>query len=117
VAKRAKKIASGKREEVSFEENLAALEEIVEALDQGELSLEESLARYEEGVSRLKACHALLAQAEQKIELLTGVDEEGRPETREFGHQASANKAASGDSSDSANEPAHDRVDDPKGLF
>jgi exodeoxyribonuclease VII small subunit len=64
-------------EEVSFEENLEHLENIVVDLESGNLSLDEALARYEEGVKRLRGCHAALAQAERKIEILAGVRADG----------------------------------------
>ncbi|MCL6502965.1 MAG: exodeoxyribonuclease VII small subunit [Pirellulales bacterium] len=74
----------------SFEESLARLEQIVRALEDGELSLSESLAQYEQGVKLLAQCHAFLEQAERKIELLTGVDEQGRPITEPFADPAGA---------------------------
>ncbi len=69
----------------SFEESLARLEQIVRALEDGNLGLAESLAQYEQGVKLLAQCYAFLEQAERKIELLTGVDDEGRPLTEPFG--------------------------------
>lgn len=65
----------------SFEEALARLDEIVERLEGGVGTLEESLAGYEEGVGLLRRCHGMLEVAEQKIELLTSVDEDGRATT------------------------------------
>jgi exodeoxyribonuclease VII small subunit len=63
----------------SFEHSLAELEAIVHDLEDGQLGLGDALARYEQGVKHLKHCYALLTQAEQKIELLTGVAEDGTP--------------------------------------
>jgi exodeoxyribonuclease VII small subunit len=68
----------------SFESALAELEAIVHALEDGELPLDEALTRYEGGIALLKRCYALLEQAEQRIELLTGVDAEGNPTTAPF---------------------------------
>ena len=68
----------------TFEEALARLEQIAQALEDGNLGLDESLACYEEGVKHLKTCHKLLDQAERKIELLSGVDADGNPVTRPF---------------------------------
>jgi len=62
----------------SFEEALARLEEIVHTLEEGQIDLEESLARYEEGVGLLRQGYALLARAERRIELLSGLDAEGK---------------------------------------
>jgi len=68
----------------TFEHSLAELEAIVHDLEDGQLGLAEALARYEQGVKHLKHCYALLTQAEQKIELLTGVSEDGTAITQAF---------------------------------
>ncbi len=71
-------------ENLSFEDALARLEGIAAELESGDLGLTESLKEYEEGVAHLRHCHALLRSAERKIELLTGVDSEGRPVVQSF---------------------------------
>ncbi|HRB13151.1 MAG TPA: exodeoxyribonuclease VII small subunit, partial [Vicinamibacteria bacterium] len=48
----------------SFETALSRLEQIVVALEKGDLSLEESLKLYEEGISRARLCQERLEQAE-----------------------------------------------------
>ena len=68
----------------SFEHSLAELEAIVHDLEEGQLGLAEALARYEEGVRHLKHCYQILEAAERKIELLTGVAEDGTPCTEGF---------------------------------
>lgn len=70
--------------QTTFEDALAALEAIVHQLEDGDLGLEESLARYEQGVKHLKHCFALLQDAERRIELLTGVKDDGTPLTQPF---------------------------------
>jgi exodeoxyribonuclease VII small subunit len=70
--------------EPSFEVALGELEAIVHQLEEGDLGLAESLARYEQGVKHLKHCYQLLKAAEQKIELLTGVEESGAAITEPF---------------------------------
>jgi exodeoxyribonuclease VII small subunit len=75
-------------EDVSFEEALAELEQVVRDLESGETGLEESLGRYERGVGLIKRCYAQLREAEQRILLLTGTDEEGKPVLQPFGHTA-----------------------------
>jgi exodeoxyribonuclease VII small subunit len=67
-----------------FEDALAELEAIVHQLEEGELGLAEALGRYEQGVKHLKHCYTLLQNAERKIELLTGVKEDGTPLTQPF---------------------------------
>jgi exodeoxyribonuclease VII small subunit len=68
----------------SFEAALASLEAIVHDLEDGDLGLAEALARYEQGIKHLRHCYDLLEQAERKIELLTGIDAEGRAKTAPF---------------------------------
>src|SRR5262245_60095355 len=68
----------------TFEQSLARLEQIVQQLEDGRTDLAASLAAYEEGVKLLRQCHGLLERAERRIELLSGVDAEGRPVVEEF---------------------------------
>ena len=67
---------AAKKKTEPFETHLQALEEIVDALEGGELDLESALARYEDGVKRLKTCYALLQNAEQRVRKLVGDREE-----------------------------------------
>ena len=73
----------------SFEAAVAELEQILRALEDGSTSLEESLARYERGVGLLKHCYAQLQSAEQRISLLAGLGEDGKPVLEPFDHTAS----------------------------
>jgi exodeoxyribonuclease VII small subunit len=75
----------------TFEEALAELEQIVEQLEDGDLGLAAALDRYAQGVGLLRQCHALLAGAERRIELLTGVDAQGNPVTEPFDDESSLN--------------------------
>jgi len=59
-----------KLEDLSFEEQLQRLEEIVEILDDGEAALDEMLALYEEGMQRSQYCREYLEKAEQKVTLI-----------------------------------------------
>ncbi len=68
----------------AFEESLTQLQQIVADLEDGSLSLGESIERFEQGMSLLRTCYATLEQTEQKIEVLTGVDADGKPLTAEF---------------------------------
>ncbi len=56
----------------SLESSLKELEDIVLALEDGDLSLEESLKVFERGVCLVGRCNSLLEGAEQRIEVLTG---------------------------------------------
>ena len=72
----------------SFEASLAALEAIVHDLEDGQLGLADALGRYEDGVKHLKHCYQLLQAAEQKIELLTKVADDGSYESQAFDQSA-----------------------------
>jgi exodeoxyribonuclease VII small subunit len=59
------------------------LEEIVKALEKGDLPLEESLKIFEEGVRMSKNCIKMLDEAEKKVEILLG-DKNGRKQPKPF---------------------------------
>jgi exodeoxyribonuclease VII small subunit len=56
---------------VKFEDLLARLEEIVSDMENADLPLEKLLASYEEGMQLVKKCGDRLADAEQKVEILS----------------------------------------------
>lgn len=56
---------------MKFEDGLKRLEEIVAKLESGNLSLDDSLKLFEEGVKLVRFCNERLAEAQQKVELLT----------------------------------------------
>ena len=56
----------------SFEDALAELECIVQAMEGEPLSLETALERYQRGVTLLKYCQDTLARAEERIRVLDG---------------------------------------------
>lgn len=66
-----------------FEEALARLDEIVRALEKGDLPLEESLKRFEEGVKLSKSCLKMLEEAERKVDILMA-DKTGNKRLRPF---------------------------------
>jgi exodeoxyribonuclease VII small subunit len=76
-------------DERTFEQSLAQLEQIVRDLEDSQFGLDDALSRYEHGVRLIKECHARLQQAEQRILILTGV-EEGNPVLQPFKHEATA---------------------------
>ena len=60
---------------VTFEQQLARLEEIVAALEKGDAPLADSLALFEEGTKLIAACSKQLDQAEQQVvKLMKGAD-------------------------------------------
>jgi exodeoxyribonuclease VII small subunit len=72
----------------TFECSLALLQQIVHELEEGNLGLETSLARFEDGIRLLRSCYQILEKAEQKIEVLTGVDADGNLMTEPFDAKA-----------------------------
>jgi exodeoxyribonuclease VII small subunit len=58
------------KETPDFEAALKRLEEIVKALEDGELALDSSLELFEEGIRLSRLCHGKLEQAERRVELL-----------------------------------------------
>jgi exodeoxyribonuclease VII small subunit len=55
---------------MSFEKNLARLEQIASSLDRDDLSLAESLKLFEEGIGLLKSASAEVAKAEGQVRTL-----------------------------------------------
>ena len=61
-----------------FEQALAELEEIVKALERGDVPLEKSISLYERGDALKKHCDTLLKAAEARVEKIT-TDASGKP--------------------------------------
>ena len=53
-----------------FEQSLAELEALIGRLERGDLPRAESLTLFEQGVSLTRQCHARLADARQRVEIL-----------------------------------------------
>ena len=53
--------------DLSFEQSLARLDEIVRHLEKGDLPLNDSLSLFEEGTGLIRRCGAMLDEAEQKV--------------------------------------------------
>jgi exodeoxyribonuclease VII small subunit len=76
-------MAKRKQAELSFEAALQRLEDVLEALEHGNLNLEEAMRAFEEGVGLVRYCHQKLDEVEKRVELLLK-DEAGRFYTRPF---------------------------------
>ncbi len=64
-------------EEMSFEEALIKLEEVVSQLEQGDvLTLDESLQAFEEGIRLTRLCREKLDAAELRVQQLVEVHED-----------------------------------------
>lgn len=64
---------------VTFESALNQLGDIVARLESGSLGLSESIDAYERGVAILRRLHEELAAAEERVNVLVRIDDEGRP--------------------------------------
>jgi len=90
---------------LSFEDGLAQLAELVNRLEGGGLGLTESIAAYERGVTILRGLNEELTRAEERIRVLTSLDEEGRPTTVPFGETA-ADASGAGEADKVGRRPA-----------
>lgn len=64
----------------SFENDLQALEALVQKLEQGDLPLEDSLQQFERGIALARRCQQALKTAEQKVRILLEKNAEAEPE-------------------------------------
>lgn len=64
--------------EMSFEEAMAELEQVVGQLERGDVPLENSITLYERGTELKKHCEARLKAAEERVALIT-LGEDGQP--------------------------------------
>ena len=65
-------------EEMSFEQAMAELEQVVGQLERGEVPLDQSIALYERGAKLKARCETKLKEAEEKVAQIT-LDAEGQP--------------------------------------
>ncbi|MBW8000920.1 MAG: exodeoxyribonuclease VII small subunit [Planctomycetes bacterium] len=68
---------------ISFEQAIKALTQIVSKIETGEIALQDSLEQYEKGMALIKYCREVLSKAEKRIEKISasetkeqGTDEE-----------------------------------------
>lgn len=92
------------RQEETFEQLYARLEEKVAKLEQGGLSLDDAIAQYEEGMELARACQERLDGAEQRITKLR----------ESFAPTGSPNGAALRDAPDEYEYVAGDEEPDPE---
>ena len=62
----------------SFETNMQRLEQIVRALERGDVPLEESLKLFQEGTGLVRSCQSLLDNAKLQVQMVM-TDENGQP--------------------------------------
>lgn len=69
----------------NFEESMQRLEQIVRAMERGDVALEESLKLFQEGTELVRSCEKLLSEARLQVKkILTAAD--GSPVEEEFEH-------------------------------
>ena len=64
--------------EMSFEQAMGELEQVVSQLERGDVPLEQSITLYERGAELKKRCEAKLKEAEEKVAAIT-LDADGNP--------------------------------------
>ena len=64
--------------EMSFEQAMKELEQVVGRLERGDVALDESITLYERGAELKKRCEAKLKGAEEKVAAIT-LDSDGQP--------------------------------------
>ena len=64
------------KKQLSFEQSMDRMEQIVKELERGECTLDEAMALFEEGSKLAGSCSALLDKAEQKVTKLLSADGE-----------------------------------------
>jgi exodeoxyribonuclease VII small subunit len=68
--------------EVSFEDALSQLEDVIHRMETGESPLESLVENYQSGVRLLKLCRSKIELAEMKVKEVT--DKDGKLESRDF---------------------------------
>lgn len=71
------------RKNASFESNMQRLEQIVRAMERGDVPLEESLNLFREGTDLVRSCNQLLEEAQLQVKkIMTAPD--GSPVEEDF---------------------------------
>ena len=65
-------------DEMSFEEAMAELEQVLGHLERGDVALDDSISLYERGALLKKRCETKLREAEEKVAAIT-TDADGNP--------------------------------------
>ena len=70
----------------TFEQNMSRLEQIVRAMERGDIPLEESLKLFHEGTELVRSCGALLDAAELQVKKILPA-EDGSPLEEAFDNE------------------------------
>ena len=80
--------AASQPPELSFEDAMSRLDEIVGAMETDRMPLEEMIRSYEEGIALLKNCRQRLDGARRRVELISADLESGKASTSSFDAEA-----------------------------
>ena len=69
----------------SFESNMQRLEQIVRAMERGDVALEESLKLFQEGTELVRSCNELLDNAQMQVKMIMTAPD-GSPVEEDFPH-------------------------------
>ncbi len=69
----------------SFESNMQRLEQIVRAMERGDVALEESLKLFQEGTELVRSCNELLENAQLQVKMIMTAPD-GTPREEDFPH-------------------------------
>ena len=67
----------------TFEESMARLEQIVRAMERGDVALEESLKLFQEGTELVRSCQKLLDEAQLQVKKIMAAPD-GSPVEEDF---------------------------------
>ena len=70
------KTMAKKPELPDLEASLAELATLIEKMEHGNLSLEQSLGQFERGIALIRHSQKILQEAEQKVQILTGKNDQ-----------------------------------------
>lgn len=72
---------------MTFEQSMQRLEQIVRAMERGDVALDESLKLFQEGAELVRSCGKLLDEAELQIKKVTAAAD-GSPRMEDFADEA-----------------------------
>ena len=74
------------KQNMTFEASMQRLEQIVRAMERGDVPLEESLKLFQEGTELVRSCNELLDNAQLQVKMImTAAD--GSPREEDFPHE------------------------------
>ena len=71
------------KRDITFEESMQRLEQIVRAMERGEVPLEESLKLFQEGTQLVMSCEKMLEDAQLQVKKVM-VSPDGSPRLEDF---------------------------------